>query len=378
MGRALDGGSVLSRAGRVEGEGEGPHRNGILAEAGERDLRDRVERVHHIPWETGGDGVPQWRPDQGEATAHHDDLRVEEVDGMGQGEGEVVGQFAEDGLCDRVVLGQGRRKEPGLALSRLAHKSRKWTSRVEGHGLTDALIHGPPRAAVLHNCAGLVQSQVSEFRFTRYGAMIDVPTDDEPTSDAATHVDPEDRIVFSASPVTGFTKGGHVRVIVDRDRQTSQVREPLAELELVPSLNLMGTGDPSGPMIHRAAEAHANGYGIVGLDEGREVVGQFGTNALPTRGPIHLESAPFEETSVRCSSDQLKFGAPDLDSERGHTRRGWLGPVGRVDRVLAAVALGSLGWEDRRGDYGPTLRLEGGAGLSASLGLIRTTKARAL
>lgn len=106
-------------------------------------------------------------------------------------------------------------------------------------------------------------------------------------------------------------------------------------------------------MVDGTAKANSDPNGVVGLDEGGEVVRQFGTNALPTRGPIHLESAPFEETSVRCSSDQLEFGAPDLDSERGHTLRVWLGPVGRVDRVLAAVALGCLGGRIGVGTMGP-------------------------
>lgn len=101
-------------------------------------------------------------------------------------------------------------------------------------------------------------------------------------------------------------------------------------------------------MVDGTAKADSDPNGVVGLEEGREVVGQFSTNAFTARGSIHLESAPFEETSVLCSSDQLEFGAPDLDPERGHKCGGWRGPVGRVDRVLASVTRDSVEWEDRR------------------------------
>lgn len=239
IGRALDGVSGLARAGCVEGECKGPHRHGILAESGERDLRDRVERVHHIPRETSGDGVPQRRPDQGETAAYDDDLRMKEMHRMGEGEGQVVGQLAQDGLGDRVVVGQGWTQESGFTPLGIPHVSGQWTFGMEEHGVANPSIHGPTGTALLDDGAGLVQAEVSEFGLSWDGAVVDVTADDESTSDPAAHVDPEDRIVVGAGPMTGFTEGGHVRVVVDRDGKTGQSMKPLAEFELMPALDLV-------------------------------------------------------------------------------------------------------------------------------------------
>jgi len=198
--------------------------------------------------------------------------------------------------------------------------SGQWTLGMETRGLAYPSIHRPTGAALLDDGPGLVQPEVSEFGLSWDRAVVDTTADDKSTSDPAAHVDPEDRIAVGAGSMAGFTEGSNIRVVVDRDGKTGQSMKPLAEFELMPALDLVGARDPSGPMVDGTAKANPDPDGFVGLDQGREVVGQFGTNAISTRGPIHLESAPFEETSVSCSGDQLEFGAPDLESERGHTR----------------------------------------------------------
>ena len=198
--------------------------------------------------------------------------------------------------------------------------SGQWTLGMETRGLAYPSIHRPTGAALLDDGPGLVQPEVSEFGLSWDRAVVDTTADDKSTSDPAAHVDPEDRIAVGAGSMAGFTEGSNIRVVVDRDGKTGQSMKPLAEFELMPAFDLVGACDPSGSMVDGTAKANPDPDGFVGLDQGREVVGQFGTNAISTRGPIHLETGPFEKTSVSCSGDQLEFGAPDLDSERGHAR----------------------------------------------------------
>ena len=78
-------------------------------------MRRRQKDFHHEPWQRIGHGRPQGSAHERQSAAHNEDLRVQQMDRVGQGEGQVFRCLSQNFFGQRVALIQRGGQVAGLA-----------------------------------------------------------------------------------------------------------------------------------------------------------------------------------------------------------------------------------------------------------------------
>jgi hypothetical protein len=111
---------------------------------------------------------------------------------------------------------------------------------------------------------------------------------------------------------------GGIRVIIDRHRSLNQVRDPIAQREIFPSVDLVRFANLSRPRIDRAAEPDADGAELLIRSPTQFADGLADLFADSTTAKIlaHRPAPSAGDNAGAFAGDKLQFGAADFDSQK--------------------------------------------------------------
>ena len=313
-------------------EAEGAEGDGIFTEAGEMEGWGWEEGGHDVSGEGGVYRAPQRFADHREAAAEDEGAGVEEVDDVGEGEGEVVSEVGEDLLCELVALAQRFGEGFGFSSTHFGCESREEGGTAVAF-VADAGVDGPAGAAGFDGGAVAVESEVAELALAGRGAVVDAAVDGKAAADAAAEVEVDEwgGVGFGGE---GLTEGGDVGVVLDDDRGAGDVVQPVAKGEVVPAADLVGDGGAAGEVVDGATEADG--------DAGDRVVGEFGAesvlelvaDAVGAAVAVGGGAPAVEDGRGGVALDDLKLGAADLDAKVGGVVGHAGGMLPRAGRTL--------------------------------------------
>ena len=156
---------------------------------------------------------------------------------------------------------------------------------------------------------------MADLRFTGRAAVVDAATDHQPAADTAAQGHVEDWIGSLAGTQHSFAQSGDVRIVVGEDGCVRQAEKPAGQIEVRPSLDLVGAGDPTGVPIDRATEADPDGIDALLGPDSRDRLRDSPTNAFCGRLGGDIEPEPPENGSVGFAQNELELGAADFDAE---------------------------------------------------------------
>ena len=98
-----------------------------------------------------------------------------------------------------------------------------------------------------------------ELGFAGRGAVVDVASGDQAPADAAAEGHVKDRVkAGTGSACNASPTAPGVGVVLHNDWRIDGPTEPLGQLEVLPSIDLVRSADGAGSAVHRPAEPHAD------------------------------------------------------------------------------------------------------------------------
>jgi hypothetical protein len=149
--------------------------------------------------------LPQRFADETQSSAEHDDLGMQQVHHVAQGESESLRVVGHDRFREAIASRQRSAEMARLTAGRrFAYESREYRIRVRLHFVADSLVDRRPGATILNDGTSRVEAHMADLDFAGSGAVINLAAVHHPAADSRSHGDVEDGLVLAARAVTRF------------------------------------------------------------------------------------------------------------------------------------------------------------------------------
>ena len=162
---------------------------------------------------------------------------------------------------------------------------------------------------------------MADLGFTGAGTVIKTTVHDHAAAHTAAHVNPEDTSKPLPCPPQCLSEGGHIGIILDGNRHSGELANPVSQRKIMPARHLMRATNLAGLRVHRPTKTHAHRGDAMPGHQPRNHGSDLFPNPSPTPSSIGCQAMALQEGPVGTSRHDLDLGTPDFDSNMSHRCR---------------------------------------------------------